>query len=105
MNEKATVTYADAEMYIVRSGKMWANVVVDEDTGTFMCIGSDGVFAACWPTVPGGGLKRTLLGLSFERFCARCDRQPDDPRAVAFWRDVWPLLMPALGWTGQETRS
>ena len=99
------VTFADTELYIIRTGATWANVVVDEDTGTFMTIGSEGVFAACWPTVEGGSLKRTLLSLSFERLCARCERRPDDPRAVTFWRTVWPHLMSAIGWTGEGGRD
>ena len=87
-------------MYLIRDAQNWANVVIDEDTGTFMSIGSVGVFAACWPSGPGAGLKATLRGLDFDRFCERCGCDAADARSAAFWDRIWPHVISAMNWDG-----
>ena len=97
MAGKASIIFADAEMYIIRDDEVWANVVIDEDTGTFMALGSNGVFAASWADKAGRSLKDELLGLSFDRFCTCCGREAADPQAVSFWRTIWPHVIWATG--------
>ena len=100
MPDRPSVTFADAEMYIIRDAQNWANVVIDEDTGTFVSIGSEGFFGACWPSVPEESLKQTLRDLSFDRFCERCGCGAAEPRAAAFWDRIWPHVISAINWDG-----
>jgi len=97
MPDKVSITFAEAELYIVRHEEVWANVVVDQDTATFMAIGSDGLFGASWRDAPRQNLKKTLVGLDFDGFCGHCGRSVTDERARSFWRTVWPHVVWAIG--------